>query len=494
MRTILLVEPDYRSKFPPIGLMRISSYHKMRGDQVRFVRGKKPRLRDEKWDRIYVSSLFTWELPRTVETIRYYQDCVASPDDIIVGGVGASLLPSYIRNNVSCRVIEGLLDQPGQLDPLSKPVSRHPLDYSILDTTDYEYQPQDAYFCKTTIGCIRKCSFCAVPILEPVFAESTSLSAQIKQVQNSSGEKQNLVLLDNNVLGIDGLDRIFSEMRDIGFEAGARRNGKLRLVDFNQGLDARLMTRENAQMLASVNLSPVRLAFDHEGIEKAYRRAICLLNDAGLKEFTNYLLFNFADTPSAFFNRLQVNIDLNRTLGIKITGFPMRFIPMDDVKRGHVGKHWRWRQLRGMQCILLATRGLVSPNERFIARAFGETYQEFLEIISMPDRYIIWRNSYENQGAEEWRREFRQLSLSSKEDLYDELRQININRPRRSELISRSKFSSLVEHYYPGGKTPTNRPYETDLSVQGLATGYDILSPEDLVAAEAEPLFSGITS
>lgn len=483
---ILLVEPDYRSKFPPIGLMRLSSYHKMRGDRVDFVRGKKPAQRDQRWDRIYVSSLFTWELPRTVDTIRYYQASVPNPECIIVGGVGATLLPSYVRDNVKCTVIEGLLDKPGQLDPLSKPVSRHPLDYSIIDTAGYEYLPRDAYFCKSTIGCIRKCSFCAVPRLEPIFGESSSVSSQIKQIQTSAGEKQNLVLLDNNVLGIEGLDRIFEEIRDLGFSSGARRNGRLRAVDFNQGLDARLVTPEIARMLASVNLAPVRLAFDHDGMEKPYRNAITCLTDAGLHEFTNYLLFNFADTPQGFYSRLQVNMELNRSLGIRITAFPMRFIPMDDVKRGYVGKNWRWRYLRGMQCVLLATHGLVSPNPNFVRRAFGESFDEFMEILSMPDRYIIWRNSYEGHGTENWRREFRKLTEASKDEFLEELRVLNKTRSKRAEAIEHSRFRTLLEHYYPGGKTPVNRPAESDLAVQGLATGYDILTAEERNHAECE--------
>ena len=98
MSNVLLVEPDYRSKFPPLGLLRISSYHKERGDSVTFARGKVPALRQVFWKRVYVASLFTYELPRTVETIGYYYPAVENPsDDIIVGGIGATLLPDYIR-------------------------------------------------------------------------------------------------------------------------------------------------------------------------------------------------------------------------------------------------------------------------------------------------------------------------------------------------------------------------------------------------------------
>ena len=368
------------------------------------------------------------------------------------------------------------------LDPGSLPVTRHPLDYTLLDAIDYPYQPKDAYFCKATIGCIRKCSFCAVPILEPRFGLASSLTGQVKQIQTTAGDKHDLVLLDNNVLGIDGLGEIFAEIRSLGFASGTKASGRLRTVDFNQGLDARLVTTEIARMLGSVNVSPVRLAFDHEGIEKDYRRAIQLLADNGLREFTNYLLFNFVDAPTSLYNRIQVNMDLNHQLGITIAGFPMRFIPMDDVKRGHVGKKWHWRWLRGMQCVLLATRGIVSPNPTFVARAFGQSYEEFLEILSMPDRYIIWRKSYENAGADEWKGLFRKLSNTDREDFFEVLRALNKSRNRKRDIESHPRFRELLEHYYPGGATARNSPKEAELSVQGLATGYDILEPGAIAA------------
>ena len=483
MRKILLVEPDYRSKFPPLGLMRISSYHKMRGDRVTFVRGKDIKSSNDHWDRVYISSLFTWELPRTLETVKYYTRSVERAKNVYVGGVAASLLPSYLRENSDCTVVEGLLDKSGQLDPLSKPVSFYPLDYGLMDSIDYPYQPKDAYFCKVTIGCVRKCTFCAVPRLEPTFGMSTSLASQVKQIETTAGEKQSLVFLDNNVLGIDGLEDIFAEIRDLGFATGSKRNGKIRNVDFNQGIDARLITPEKAHMLASVNLSPVRLAFDHDGIEKPYRRAIELLAKEGLNNFTNYLLFNFMDAPQSLFKRIQVNMELNTRLGVRITGFPMRFIPMDDVKRGHIGPKWHWRWLRGMQCVLLSTKGLVSPNPSFVSRSFGDSVEEFLEILSMPDRYIIWRKNFEFNGADQWRREYRSLSETEKAEFLEVLRLLNKSRNKKKEVAEHFRFRNLLEHYYPGGNLPVNKPTELELTSQGLSTGYDVLSEDDLIWA-----------
>ena len=49
---VLLVEPNYKNKYPPMGLMKISTYHKMLEDEVRFVKGTDPKVDAEVWDRI----------------------------------------------------------------------------------------------------------------------------------------------------------------------------------------------------------------------------------------------------------------------------------------------------------------------------------------------------------------------------------------------------------------------------------------------------------
>lgn len=477
MRNILLVEPDYRSKFPPLGLMRLSTFHKEQGDNITFVRGKDPDLKSLIWHRIYISSLFTWEMPRTLETIKYYRTAVNNPKDIFVGGTGVTLLPQYIRNQVDVTIIEGQLDRPNMLGIDSKAIATITPDYSIIDDIDYDYYPVDAYFTKITKGCIRTCKFCAVPILEKEFGFSKDLRQQIDEVDNTHGEKQNLVVMDNNILGIDRIHSIFQDIARAGFEAGAKRNGKQRYVDFNQGLDARLISKDSslAEGLASICTSPVRLAFDFIEMERPYRDAIKLLKQNGFSEFTNYMLFNFKDTPEDLYKRIWTNINLNTELEIRITGFPMRFIPMDDVKRDHVADQWKWRYLRGIQCVLLATRGLVSPNPDFVRAAFGSSFEEFLEILCMPDRYIIHREEYKTNGANEWLGLFRKLQSDKREEFLNLLEELNKNYKSRKERLAKINglFGKLLEHYYPNGETPPRSPKEDRLRQQGVSVGYD---------------------
>ena len=62
---VLLVEPGYHNKYPPLGLMKLASYHRQRGDLVQFVKGEDRAVLLEPWDRVYVTTLFSFEWTRT---------------------------------------------------------------------------------------------------------------------------------------------------------------------------------------------------------------------------------------------------------------------------------------------------------------------------------------------------------------------------------------------------------------------------------------------
>jgi len=456
LSNILLVEPSYRSKFPPLGLMRLSAYHKKKGDCVSFVRGCDPRAQSLRWHRIYVSSLFTWTLNTTVKTIDYYSKAVSAPSDIFVGGVGATLYPEYIRERVSCSVIEGHLSKRGMLGPRTPALINLTPDYSLLAGASYDYQPKDTYFTRVSRGCIRACKFCAVPLLEKEFGYLRSLRQQVREVDRRYGTMQNLLILDNNILALENIEKVFSEIESVGFAANAKRNGRQRSVDFNQGIDARLIAARPslADGLSRLCLHPVRLAFDFMRMRKPYIRAVEILAERGFFKFTNYMLFNFNDSPKDLFDRLMVNAALNQRLGIRITGFPMRFVPMKQVKRDHVSDKWHWRYLRGIQCVLLATRGLVGTDPDFVKAAFGATHEEFLEILAMPDRYIIFREQHRNKEAREWGRLYRRLSEASRHEFLELLADLRFPQKRKEKIAKNRRFRRLIDHYYPDGIAP----------------------------------------
>lgn len=88
---VLLVEPNYKNKYPPMGLMKISTYHKMLEDEVRFVKGIDKKVDEEVWDRIYVTTLFTFDFDLDVETIKHYKNLVDNVENLYVGGICQAL-------------------------------------------------------------------------------------------------------------------------------------------------------------------------------------------------------------------------------------------------------------------------------------------------------------------------------------------------------------------------------------------------------------------
>jgi hypothetical protein len=59
MEDILLIEPSYSNKYPPLGLMKISTFHKNMGDNVVFAKGElSEKFTGKEWDRVYVSTFY----------------------------------------------------------------------------------------------------------------------------------------------------------------------------------------------------------------------------------------------------------------------------------------------------------------------------------------------------------------------------------------------------------------------------------------------------
>src|SRR4029077_5522451 len=99
-KNILLIEPGYKNKYPPLGLMKIAQYHGPRGkqDQVRFIKGEDESVLTTAWDRIYVTTLFSFEFQRISRAIDFaLRVANGHADKVFVGGIAASLMPQRFR-------------------------------------------------------------------------------------------------------------------------------------------------------------------------------------------------------------------------------------------------------------------------------------------------------------------------------------------------------------------------------------------------------------
>lgn len=448
---VLLVEPDYNSKYPPLGLLKIGTYHSNRGDEVRLVRGKIKE--PSNWDRIYITALFSFYHDKIIDTILYYKDMVGNDlSKIFLGGAYATLFPDVFFSETGVYPTTGLVNSPNQLGLGDQDATVDSLipDYSLLSELDYDYGLKDCYFGYATRGCIRKCPFCAVWRLEPEYNSYTGLKCYIKEVNEKYGERQNMVLMDNNVLASNSFERIIEDLVELGFARNAKRNHGSRFIDFNQGLDARLVDKKKAKLLAKICLKPVRLAYDHTRDHKIFERAVRYLADEGFTDFSTYILYNYEDTPSDFYNRLAHCNDLNQKFNIAIYSFPMRYTPLGQRDRTFVGSHWNKKFIRGLQCILNVTRGTVSPGNGFFLRAFGHSAKDFEEICAMPDEYILYRDRYEHNQAEEWRNTFRSLTPLKKKRFFDISCETlsNVRKIQEAlEKIKDSKIRKLLEAF-----------------------------------------------
>lgn len=520
-KRVLLIEPGYRNKYPPLGLMKLAAYHETRGDLVRFCKigfkgdiGPLPLL-ETPWDRVYVTTLFSFEWKRTAEAIdaaiRY---AGGRPKRVFVGGIAASLMhEEFIAEPrwAGVRFIQGLLDgPPAQSLKLSRrdfgfgdvddglPIDERVPHYGVLGHVDYKYPVRDAYFGYASRGCVRKCSFCGVPKLEGAQKEMPPLARLVEGVDAEHGPKKDLVLMDNNITASSRYQEVIAEIRDLGFQAGAMftRDGgrpKRRRVDFNQGVDARILSKSPMFLreMATICISPLRIAFDHIGVRKPYEASVRMAAEFGLRSLSNYMLYNFMDSPRDLYQRMRLNIELNQELGVRIWSFPMRYQPVTLKERSHVGKRWSRYQLRSFQVMLQATHGVVSGSPSFFERAFGDSPEAFVHLLGLPHGFIFHREHYESGAGrglfEEYLDLRRRLSKEQEGELLQRLSVVEASagppkRKRYALLASDRALDGLVGRVAAYHALDSRGPPITERkSILGAA----LMPPKDVLVEDA---------
>lgn len=214
-----LIDLDNSGKFPNLALMKISSYYKSLGHQVEWYQP----LFNNGYDKVYVSKFFSWskDYPYPINS-----------KEVIYGGV------AYGYDNKLPNEIEHCYP-----------------DYSI-----YSYIKNTAYGFLTR-GCPRGCKFCNVQ------AHQGSTSKKVANLLEFWNGEKNIVLLDPNILACKDWQDLFQQL--IKSEAH---------IDFSQGIDIRLMTKEKAKMLNQMKIKTLHFAWDQYDM-KVYEK---------LKEFRNY--------------------------------------------------------------------------------------------------------------------------------------------------------------------------------------------------------------
>ena len=175
----------------------------------------------------------------------------------------------------------------------------------------------------TSRGCIRNCSFCLVPKLEGGLVELDDW--EVKPI-----------ICDNNLLATSQahFDEVINRLLE----------NRISGIDFNQGLDARILTDHHAARFAELPKDTIiRLAWDNIKTEKLYLEAFEKLIKARIKpqQIRTYVLIGYNDTPEDARYRLEKVRELGALPN------PMRYQPLDALKRNsYVGENWTERLLK----------------------------------------------------------------------------------------------------------------------------------------------------
>lgn len=277
-----------KTDFPNLALMKISAYHKACGDTVEWWN---PMFT---YDRVYSSKVFT-----------FTPECAYLPPDTIKGGTGYGLYGEL----------------PEKIDAMQP-------DYSLYPA------------CKHAIGfltrgCIRHCPWCVVPKKEGAIRPYQTWH-EIKRP-----DSRDIVFMDNNVLACEyGIEQLRSMV------------GENIRIDFNQGLDARLITPEIAQILASLKwIRFIRMSCDTDAMLDVVIRAIRLLENNGVKPYRVFVYLLVQDIPSA--ERRAIAL---REVGAEVFAQPYRDFEHNIEPTAEQKALARWVNMKGIfkQCARFA--------------------------------------------------------------------------------------------------------------------------------------------
>lgn len=362
---IALVDSVRRPSVYPLPLLKIGAWRADLGDECKLFTNELPE--PGAFDEIWISTIFTFDIPHALGLVKA---AIPRCDRVRVGGIAATLLPRYFEP-FDCDVHTGLLEE----------AEAYPPDYGLLPN------PPKYSITYTSRGCIRKCKFCMVRILEPEFTDRPEWDKDLYP----GAEK--ILFYDNNWLA-KPIEQIRRDVEMIRSHYVFRRISK---IDFNQALDCRLLTEETADLLKQLPIYPVRFAFDTMAQDGAYQEAIRMMAKRGFNIFLSYVLYNYNDTPQDFYYRLKESARLVDELGVAaIDSFPMKYRPImeADPKREYVGPHWTLQKVRAFQALRSAHSGaaatvtthshqMFDPIEEF-EYWFGKDADEFDRLLSYP--------------------------------------------------------------------------------------------------------------
>lgn len=276
--------------FPNLPLMKISAYHKAKGDTVEFIN----RLKH--YDKVYVSKVFGDEYTQIDNT-------VIDADEIVYGGTGFAIT---IENGKEVYHKDRDKDLPYEIEHI------------YPDYTLYPELTKKKFFGFLTRGCPNNCGFCLVTQHEGICSHKVADLSEWWQ-----GQKE-IILLDANILACKDRKELLQQLIDSGAK-----------VDFTQGLDARFITTEIAEMLKQIKTKMWHFAFDFMKNEKQIIKGLRTFVDIVHPNDRNaivYMLTNYDTTFEQDYYRVQMIRDVGLSPDVRVyrkNSLPKRHITRD---------------------------------------------------------------------------------------------------------------------------------------------------------------------
>lgn len=256
-----LIDLDSKN-YPNLPLMKVSAYHKAKGDSVEWY----DAMFSGHMDKVYVSKVFS-----TSPDYDRYIDA----DEVVYGGSGYCITKVNGREEYDRTKETPLPDEIEHMYP----------DYDLYGITDCAY----GFLSR---GCPNNCGFCHV------CAKEGRISHKVADLSEWWHGQKNIVLMDPNILACRDHMDLLRQLE----ESGAR-------IDINQGLDARLLNPENIAAIKRLKIKEVHFAWDQMKHTDRILRGLNLWKQLGKKSEhgrwgTVYVLTNFDTTMSENLHRI----------------------------------------------------------------------------------------------------------------------------------------------------------------------------------------------
>jgi hypothetical protein len=206
--------------FPNLPLMKISAYHKEKGDIVEWY---EPLFHSmgEPFDKVYMSKVFSF-----TSDYPYF----VNAKEISKGGSGYCI---------------SLVDGKEVFDKSKDIELPYEIEHIYPDYSIYSELTQDTAYGFLTRGCPRGCDFCHVKAKEGL------KSYKVADLSEFWNGQKNIVLCDPNILSCKDWKPLLQQLID-----------SKAWIDINQGLDIRLMTEEKAEMIKQLKIKELHFAWD----------------------------------------------------------------------------------------------------------------------------------------------------------------------------------------------------------------------------------------